>query len=318
MGSQPSAEAQVELILGVDMGGSGIRVALADAGGSVRARTRGGPGNPVRIGAPQAAGNLRGALEEALQGIEGPRIGACCIGMAGVSHPSAKGVVRAAFHGLPEPARRILCDDLTIALDAAFEDGGGIVVLSGTGSGALARNGMESRRVGGHGPMLGDEGSGHGLALAALRAVVRALDARGEETALTERLLRTLEVANARQIALLLGQGQVDVPGLFPIVEQTAREGDAVARAVLVQGGRDLAELARAAARLVGAPEGTKVATAGSVIGGSLILRDALMDALRSESPAFAPGPHVESAVDGALWRARLALASASAAGPDW
>lgn len=305
---QPSVDAV--WVVGVDIGGTGTRVALADATGKVLRIQEAGPGNPVRVGPAKALEHLRAGLKKVFLDLPSPwRVGAAAVGMAGRSHPSAEGVVRAAFSEFAMPERRLLSDDGQIALDAAFGDAPGILVMAGTGSGACAQGPLGSFRVGGFGPVIGDEGSAHAIGVAAVRAITRAEDGRGPKTLLAERILATLQHPAPRMLPFLVAQDRIDFASLFPLVDGVAREGDDVAQALLRAAGADLAELARAAGRRSGVPAGSPVATAGSILGHSLAVRDALLEDLARGPGAHRPGPHVENPVEGAVRRAVRALA---------
>jgi glucosamine kinase len=74
----------------------------------------------------------------------------------------------------------VVVDDTEAALVGAFDGGPGIVVISGTGSNAFGRNAAgRTARVGGHGFLLGDEGSAYWMASQALRAALHSHDGTG-------------------------------------------------------------------------------------------------------------------------------------------
>jgi N-acetylglucosamine kinase-like BadF-type ATPase len=295
-------------------------VALADPEGTIRNIEEAGPGNPVRVGPAKAMDSLREALKKALASVAKPwNIASCCVGMAGRSHPSAEGVVRAAFSEVAMPERRILCDDGAIALDAAFGEGQGILIMSGTGSGACARGSKGVERVGGWGPIIGDEGSAYAIGLEALRAIVRGEDGRGPKTVLKDRVLATLEHPEVRMLPFLVTQNRVNLPSLFAVVDGAARESDEAAVDILRRAGRELADLGRGAAAKSGVPAGSPVATAGSVLGTSLSLRDLMIDDLMKGPGRYRVGPHVEQPVEGAVKRAVRALSTAPGGlPPQW
>lgn len=81
---------------------------------------------------------------------------------------------RAALTGMLRPlAERVkVVPDFEIAHAAAFGSGPGVLLVASTGSIAFARSGGSSRRAGGLGPLLGDEGSGFWLGKTASRDAV--------------------------------------------------------------------------------------------------------------------------------------------------
>src|SRR5438046_5923939 len=68
-----------------------------------------------------------------------------------------------------------------IALEAAFGRGPGVVVIAGTGSIAYGRNAAgQTRRAGGWGFAISDEGSGYWIGRAAVGAAIHTLDEKGK------------------------------------------------------------------------------------------------------------------------------------------
>jgi len=114
----------------------------------------------------------------------------------------------------------------------------GAVVISGTGMICLGYNSQgTSRRAGGWGPMLGDEGSGYAIGLHVLRAVACADDGRGPATLLTERLLSSLSLQRAEQLIPWAYREEdrswQKFAALAPLATQCAGAGDKVAQSIL-------------------------------------------------------------------------------------
>ena len=106
-------------------------------------------------------------------------IHAVCAGLAGTAQPESQRKMKKLL-AEEFPAQVVyVCTDLDLTLEATGE-GRAIVLIAGTGSAAVGRdlNGQVIR-VGGHGPLLGDEGSaydvGRRAAIAALRAADRGM-----------------------------------------------------------------------------------------------------------------------------------------------
>ena len=175
----------------------------------------------------------------------------------------------------------VVCGDVEIALDAAFPGEAGVLVMAGTGSNTLGRtsNG-ELVTVGGWGPLLADEGSGHWIGVRALRAAIREHDEEGNSKLLTalaaqwkaETLEQVVEIAHTVP--------PPDFAALTRIVVEVAAKGDRLAQSVLLGAGRALGEDASLALRKVLALEPTaprRVAFTGSVLENIAVVRDAMM-----------------------------------------
>jgi glucosamine kinase len=148
-------------LLGVDAGGSGTRVVLLE-GGQVTALPDGSPMNAL----------LTTGFADQLRDI----IAAVGPTAAGVGLPGVHAAGRARRLG-PALARQAGCPvhvtgDADAARHGAFLGAPGIVVVAGTGSVALGWDGERFARAGGHGFLLGDEGSAHWIGREAVRAAL--------------------------------------------------------------------------------------------------------------------------------------------------
>jgi N-acetylglucosamine kinase-like BadF-type ATPase len=136
--------------VGCDLGGTTLRVLARDAAGRTRRLRR--PAVPLRA--------LPALLRAALRAwaIPPDRVGALVVASRGVWTPAERRAATARLRGL---ARRVrVVSDVEAARDGAFGERPGILLLAGTGSIALGRNGRgRLGRAGGLGPLLGDEGS---------------------------------------------------------------------------------------------------------------------------------------------------------------
>ena len=300
--------------LGLDGGGTNTTVVATDAAGHELARVRGGAGivNPADPGA--RAGTLADIARRALDaaGARPPAAALCCA-LAGAGREAERRAIRDALARL-EVAREIhVVGDIEAAFHDAFAAGPGLLVIAGTGSIAWGR-GEDGRtaRAGGWGHLLGDEGSGYALGLAALRAVVRAHDGRAPATALREHVLDRARVhAPEDLIAWAAAAAKADIAAFAPVVGEAAAAGDAVARALVEQAARDLADHVHALHTRLGPWRGVAdVAFAGGLLGRGGPLREPAAAAIRALG---LPLRIREGAVDAARGAAALARAAAPA-----
>src|SRR5262249_56991481 len=143
-------------------------------------------------------------------------------------------------------------NDARIALTGAIGFGGGVVVIAGTGSVAFGRKeeGAEAR-AGGWGPIIGDEGSGYGIARAGLAAIMRAHDGRGPATKMTEILKERhdMKPEDLPPFVYATTTQTDDIARFGKLVVEAAQDGDVTAAAILEQGGRELGAAILAVAR---------------------------------------------------------------------
>lgn len=258
--------------IGVDGGGSNLRVVVARDDLTVIGQAHGGTVNPSVIGREAAAALIQQKIQEAIQeaGLPPEHIRAAAVGIAGAAQEYAADwqvkMVREIF-----PAVLVIpSSDVEIALVGAHGQREGVLVMSGTGSVAYAVNAAgESRRVGGWGYLMGDEGSGYGIGNRALRAVVRAYDRRGAETSLSDAILKTLHLPDLYQLVVWLYNTEKprppEVAKLAPLVLEHAEAGDAIAQEIVAWGADELALHVRALIEIL-RMENPAIAFGGSLL----------------------------------------------------
>lgn len=230
----------MSILIGVDAGGTKTAVVVVD-GERELARSVGAPG-AVRAGRALVAGSrITVAVRRALTDAGLLHGDVLVVGAAGVGREPERSELREILRGERLAERVIVTGDLDIALEAAFGEGPGVVLVSGTGSVAVGRtpDGM-THRTGGLGWQIGDEGSGYALGRAALLAVGRAHDGRGPATALSE----SIPAATGKDFDELVRWSTSAEPGevaaLAPAVLEAARRGDAVAKSIAESAAEDL------------------------------------------------------------------------------
>jgi N-acetylglucosamine kinase-like BadF-type ATPase len=146
----------------------------------------------------------------------------------------------------------------------------GIALISGTGSLAWGRNGEgQIARSGGWGYMLGDEGSGYAIALAGLRAAVRAADNRDEPTSLLAAFMQKLSADSPQDLVAKVYGPEMTREGLAELASVVfdLRTTDSVAANIVQAAASNLAEMVAAVAtQLKLPPNGYTLAMAGGVL----------------------------------------------------
>jgi N-acetylglucosamine kinase-like BadF-type ATPase len=313
--------------LGIDGGGTKTRCVLGDEM-TVLATAMSGGSNIVRLGETQAREALHTAIRQvcATANISPAQISAVCIGAAGADRPEIAAKIRAILGELiSETAPEIVLTkievvgDMTIALEAAFGAGPGVIAIAGTGSIAYGRgaNG-HTARAGGWGFAVSDEGSGHWIGRRAISAILSAHD-QGLETALTAMVIQAWKLNTIDELVQQANSTPPpDFPRLFPLVLRAADEGDSIARDLLTDAGAKLASLAaivvRRLARNTAAamlpvsmpPVATlPVAMTGSVFRQSPDVRQVFYNTLQTRLPGLEVRQDIGDPIEGALARAR-------------
>lgn len=302
------------VLLGLEAGGTRTTARAATDAGEVLAEKVFGPGN-LRLQDDAALLRLLRAVKRAL-----PRPAAVGVGMAGVRTAADQERVRRALAAVwpGTPAR--VAHDLEAALRAAAEAPGRtpaaarVLVLSGTGSCCYGESAdrRATAKIGGWGHILGDKGSGHDLALRALKAAVFYLDRDGAWSRLGERLLAAAGLNSPEElVGWVQASSKTQVAALAPEVFAAWAERDRIAADIVTAAAEGLAKDAVACARRLARPGGAPVdfILAGGVLLGQPRFAARVRRAIRARWPGACVVRHLRApGVAGAVRLAAEAL----------
>ncbi len=294
------------LFLGIDGGGTRTTAGLADERGRIVGRGTAGPSNPLKVGFENSQREILRAARGALKGAATLPLDAVVLGLAGTDRPPVhRRLSRWLARALPA-RRHLLTSDAAIALHAAIGDAPGIMVISGTGSIAVARDAKgKLHRAGGWGTLFDDRGSGYELGRKGLVAALFSVDGRGRQTSLLPRLTRALKLQDITRVVFQPPEPR-RMAALASEVSAAAARGDAVARQLLDEAGRDLAALALALARRLGwQRRAVPIVCAGGLFRADARIRRTFARELRRSVPRARIILLDRPAVEGALAMAR-------------
>jgi glucosamine kinase len=279
------------IVIGIDGGGSKTHAMVADEHGQTIAETV-GPASAVRPGeAEQSAEVIAEVVRDALASCEMTHVTprALCVGVAGAGRETERQALWQALVSRDLATELVIHSDFSIALDDAFGDGPGVLLIAGTGSVAFGRSPAgATARCGGWGPVAGDEGSGAWIGRRALSVVTAAADGREPETALTGAVLTAAEVNETPDlIAWAANATPAKLASLAPVVLSVADSGDLRANAILTLAVEELVLHVRALARQLFGDEraALNVALSGGMLSRGTTLRKRLEHRLKSAVP---------------------------------
>src|ERR671923_2638487 len=147
------------IVVGVDGGGTKTKILVADERGQ-QLGSADAPGSAVRPGeADRSAEVIVNGTREALASCEMTHVvpKVLCVGVAGVGREPERQALWQALLGRDLADEVVIHSDFAVALDDAFGDGPGVLLISGTGSVAFGRGPTgATARCGGWGPVFGD------------------------------------------------------------------------------------------------------------------------------------------------------------------
>jgi glucosamine kinase len=299
----------VPYYLGIDGGGTKTTCAVGDDS-IVLATASAGPSNIVRVGEATTRESLHQAVRQACAaaGIPPSEVSRTCVGGSGAARPELAAIVREFLAEMLSTPVEVV-GDMQIALEAAFDEGPGVIVIAGTGSIAYGRDRQRKTvRAGGWGFAIGDEGSAHWIGRAAVIALLGASDQNeaAGDSALAAALFRAWGVRSLSDLARAANSvPPPDFSALFPAVLATK---DELAAQVLRSAGRELAQVADIAIGRLFAkaePGPVPVGMVGGVFRHAELVRQVFYNELRRLDPRAEVIPQVVEPVEGALRMAR-------------
>ncbi|WP_037807971.1 N-acetylglucosamine kinase [Amycolatopsis sp. VC5-11] len=266
----------MSLVVGVDAGGTSTRAIAVDAAGVVHGTGAAAGANPNSHPPAEAAARIAGAIESAVDGRTD--VLGVVVGMAGeskLSDPAVAAEFTAAWERIGLAGRVRVTGDAEVAYASATAEPDGTVLVAGTGSIAGRIRGRRMvATAGGHGWLLGDEGSGFWLGREAVRATLAALEGDGPLGGLPEAVLAeafgpsAVDLSDRFKVMWALvthanAEPPVRLARYAPLVSAAAAAGEAAAEEIVARGARHLVRVARAT-REPG--EKTPIVLVGSVL----------------------------------------------------
>jgi N-acetylglucosamine kinase-like BadF-type ATPase len=288
---EPPRVTAPQLLLAVDGGGTNTQALVTDLEGNVRARGLGPSSNLHNVGFERACQAITTAVEGALAQVRGSQssvstapasggrwrasgIAAACFGLSGVDSAEDEAQISRWLTEQAVAQRFMVVNDSELVLAGGTPAGWGVALISGTGSVCLGRSADgRTARVGGWGPLLGDEGSGYHIARLALMRAAQAADGRIDAPALLKAVLRHWSLAEPSALIRHVHAPTTtaaDIAGLATVVLDLAGRNDAAALEVVTEAARELAVQVDAIVRIL------RLSKPPVALGGGLLLRGVL------------------------------------------
>lgn len=242
--------------LGVNGGGSGTDLLLADQVGKVLAQAKTGPLSFVAVSKSQALENLKAGLEEVTADL-GPEdeIIYAVLGVASVDTEFEEELVAQAVQPILEKYnvnQFTVINDAIVALVNATDKENALVLVSGTGSNCYGENEQgEVAKASGFDYLLSDQGSGYAIGLAGLKAGLKSADGRGKKSSLEQQILKHFQVKDYAQLKNKIYQPNLtksQVAELALLVFDGLDQGDLVCQQIVDKAVHELWQMVQAVA----------------------------------------------------------------------
>ncbi len=282
-----------EVILAIDGGGSRTRCLAINREAKILGAGGGGASNHLLVDKKIVKASLSEAVKTALAqaGIKLPDVACVSAGLAGVDFDGSGADEMNDLIRELGFTNTVIVGDMVIAHAGALAGSVGVLALAGTGSSILGIGADGTRvKVGGWGPIYGDEGSAYRIAQNCLRAAARSFDGRGEKTALLGGITSALGLKNFSETVGRIYVEKMEpreIAALSRVAYEIAERGDKAAIKIFHQAGDELAESVAAALRRLGLAEtGAKVSYQGSVLEACALIRERFTESLIEDLPS--------------------------------
>ncbi len=267
-----------QLFMGIDGGGTSLRIAISDGDLQVINSVKTSAANPNLLGHDQAQRHIRAAIVDCMRqaDISPYAIQSAGIGIAGASAEHSRDWLIATVEAVLPGSLLVAASDLEIALVGALAKRSGVLLLAGTGSAAFGISPAGRRlQIGGWGYLLGDPGSSYWIGMQALKQLIDYHDrvGKGVETstndALFDTVLRTLGISGPRLIVDWLYRSQsppaTRIADIARIILNLAEDGNWRAINILQGAAIQLVRQTRTLIRRLDYP-GAEIAFAGGLL----------------------------------------------------
>ncbi|MFI0844591.1 BadF/BadG/BcrA/BcrD ATPase family protein [Mesorhizobium sp. IMUNJ 23232] len=229
----------MNLVLGIDGGGTSCRAAVATADGRILGRAKSGAAN-IRTDLTGARSSIVEAARRAFAdaGLDPDLIARtpAVLGLAG----SNVGTYRQQLEAILPFSQSVVESDAAIALEGALGPDDGAIVILGTGTAYMMRRAGAVRTVGGWGFLVGDQGSGARIGRDLLEQTLLAYDGTRPSSPLTQALLTVFRGDPQDVVEFTTNAKPGDFGGFAPMVFDHAEKGDIVAQFILTRAVADI------------------------------------------------------------------------------
>lgn len=226
-----------KIFIGVDGGGTTTTAVALTSKGKVIGKAIGEGTNFYAANMSEARNNLKQVIDKLIEECKISNYEFISIGMSSLDDEPSDEVIKTFAGEVFHPEKIEMQSDVYMALMGMTLGKPGIMVVSGTGSMAIAIDREGKLHVlGGWGYLLHDEGSAYHIAIEGIKAGIRSFEGMGDKTILEKRVINFFNVKNHRELIDIFYNPPMQNSGLAKFakeVEKCANEGDRVAASIV-------------------------------------------------------------------------------------
>ncbi|UCH64977.1 MAG: hypothetical protein JSW63_10220 [Ignavibacterium sp.] len=282
----------MDYILGFDCGATKSECAAADTKGNILHTLTGEPVNFLVIGADKASENILSLIKECKDKLnfDDDNIKSIVIGAAGAGRNEDAENLHSSLINLASKKGITLkgvtvISDAQIALEGAFPDKSGSILIAGTGSIIYGKD-KDSKiyRAGGFGRIIGDEGSGYSIGRKALQRVAKFFDGSGEGTDIVKLIADKYGIKTSEDLINNVYKENFDISSVAELVLDAASKDDLIALTILEEETDELIQQLKMLMKKMNVDE-LNVSFAGSLVINKNIYSDMLIEKVKFYLP---------------------------------
>jgi len=299
-------------LIGFDCGATKTDCALADINGNILYTTNGGSANFLVSGMGGTSKIILSLLNDCIKKIntDYSEIENIVIGAAGAGRRKDAEKLESSLHeifssnGIKIKSLKVV-GDAQIALQGAFPNEAGCILIAGTGSIIYGKDENGNiYRAGGFGRLIGDEGSGFSIGRKGLHAVAKFFDGRGDETLIVKLIKEKYSIKTADELITKVYKENFDIALIAEIVLSAAQNEDLIAHHILLEETEELIHHVSTMMKKMNTID-LRVSFAGSLISNNNIYSDILRDKIKTSLPSVKIVAPKHSPIEGAILLAK-------------
>lgn len=276
----------MKYIIGVDGGGTKTEVIAYDLSGKELYKTQGSYGN-LSVNAEEALNNIVNTIGGCVSKFKEDECVFIALGLAGVESGKNKEIVTEKLKECFKVEVETI-NDADIALAALLKGEDGILTIAGTGSICYGICKNNKARAGGWGHLIGDEGSGYYISMAAIKHMSKRDDEGFSLDFLSKSILSKLSLSSAQDIkGFAYTSSKAEIAALATVVVKCAEAGDQIAINILQEAGRALAITTWEVCKKLELDKGVNIGIVGSVLKKCSIVKQSFEGELSNRLQSF-------------------------------
>ena len=305
----------MKYLIGFDCGATKTKCAIADIEGNILYTATGGAANFLINGTAGTSKIILSLLKDCIKNsnIDYSEIEKIVIGAAGAGRKADAENLKSSLlevfsaDGIKIKSLKVI-SDAQVALEGAFPNKAGCILISGTGSIIYGKDEKGNiYRAGGFGRLLGDEGSGFSIGRKGLQAAAKYFDGRGNETLIVKLIQEKYSINTADELINKVYKENFNIASTAQIVLTAAEIGDNTALKILNEESEELIQHIKIIMKQMNVSR-LSISFAGSLISNKNIYSDMLRDKIKTSLPSVKIVKPEHSPVEGAILLAKETL----------